>query len=236
MKKQLLMGTLATAMTMGAMVPAMAEDLGNGLEGSMNVTLTTDYVWRGISQSGGHMAIQGGGDVAHSSGFYAGVWASSVDFESDANSEWDFYYGYGTEIGGVSLDVGYVAYTYPDERDLNFEEIYANIGFMGVTLGLAGSGSIVGEDSTSYISLGYETELQGFGLSASIGNYDFKDVTVGNARDYDNYLLSISKSYAGADWALTYTNTDLSSTDCAAFAGRSGYCDSTIALSVSKSL
>ena len=79
---------------------------------SANVAMTTDYIWRGISQTDNGPAIQGGIDYAHSSGFYLGTWASNVDFGTgdDSNIEIDVYGGYGNEVGGLSYDVGIIHY------------------------------------------------------------------------------------------------------------------------------
>ena len=59
--------------------------------------MTTDYRFRGISQNDEDFAIQGGFDYAHDSGFYAGLWASNVDFQiqtvDDASAELDIYAG-----------------------------------------------------------------------------------------------------------------------------------------------
>ena len=52
-------------------------------EFSGNVALTTDYVWRGVSQTDEGPAVQGGFDYEHESGFSAGVWGSNVDFDGD---------------------------------------------------------------------------------------------------------------------------------------------------------
>jgi len=237
MKKQMKAVLMAATLAVISGAPAMAEDLGHGLEGSMNVALTTDYVWRGISQSGNHGAIQGGADISHSSGVYAGMWGSSVDFDTDTSTEFDYYAGYSVDVTeDFNVDVGYIAYTYTDEQDLNFEELYANLSYMGVKLGVASSGSLVGEDSTTYISLGYETEIEGYGLAVGYGTYDFKDDVFGTDDTYDNYSLSVSKSALGADWALTWTDTNIDSADCEAVIGDSDRCDSIVALSVSKSL
>ena len=71
------------------------------VEYSGNVALTTDYHWRGDTQSSQDFAIQGGFDLAVG-GFYAGTWASSI--AGDADMELDVYAGYGFEAGGVGLD------------------------------------------------------------------------------------------------------------------------------------
>ena len=80
---------------------------------SANVALTTDYVWRGVSQNLEDPAIQGGFDYAHDSGFYIGIWGSSVDFQGPESTELDIYGGWSTEFeNGVGFDVGFIEYTY----------------------------------------------------------------------------------------------------------------------------
>ena len=57
---------------------------------SANVTFATDYIWRGMTQTGGDPAVSGGFDYAADSGFYAGIWGSNVNFNIDgAGSELD---------------------------------------------------------------------------------------------------------------------------------------------------
>lgn len=98
-----------------------------------NVALVTDYRFRGLSLSGGDPAVQGSINVNHSSGLYAGVWASSL--EQDAldiygNMELDVYAGWTGAIGsGVTADVGLLYYVYPGGSfgDGNVFEPYASI-------------------------------------------------------------------------------------------------------------
>jgi uncharacterized protein (TIGR02001 family) len=204
---------------------------------SGNVTLTSDYVWRGISQTQNNGAIQGGIDYAHESGFYAGAWGSNVDFDNDASLELDLYAGYSRELSdGITIDVGVLKYAYPDTSDLNFTEGYVSVSAAGFTLGHHSSGSLWADESTSYTYLSYETEIGGIGLSASIGQYDIKDMVFLTEEEYEDFSLAVSKSYWGVDWALTYTDTSLDDDECAAFAGDEDYCDAILAVSVSKSL
>ncbi|HIL91457.1 MAG TPA: hypothetical protein EYG50_01690, partial [Cycloclasticus sp.] len=91
----------------------VASGAASALELSGNVALTTDYVWRGVSQTDGAPAIQGGFDADLGNGLYAGVWASNVDFGSDASSEVDVYAGWAGQVAGFDLDVGVLHYAYP---------------------------------------------------------------------------------------------------------------------------
>jgi hypothetical protein len=81
-----------------------------------NLGLTSDYRFRGISQSQNAPAVQGGIDYAHSSGFYVGNWNSSVSSQVYTNGsgvESDLYAGWKKEFNGVTVDVGSYNYFYP---------------------------------------------------------------------------------------------------------------------------
>jgi uncharacterized protein (TIGR02001 family) len=80
---------------------------------SANVGLTTDYVFRGISQSNENAAVQGGVDF-NCGRFYAGVWSSSI-FADEASAEIDLYAGFKHTTGPITWDLGVIAYTYPGE-------------------------------------------------------------------------------------------------------------------------
>ena len=103
-----------------------------------NVTLVTDYRFRGLSQSSGDPAVQGSINLNHSSGFYIGTWASSIDFSvlgavPDAvygGQELDLYGGWtGALASGVTADVGVVYYAYPNGHvgKAEFFEPYASL-------------------------------------------------------------------------------------------------------------
>jgi len=156
---------------------------------SANVSFTSDYIWRGMTQSDGP-AIQGGFDYASDGGFYAGIWGSNVNFNDGAGSELDYYFGYGFDMGGVGVDIGYIAYDYPDnDSDLNFEEIYVGLS-MG-DLGLLYASGVDG--APDYMEVSY-----GFGdVGISYGQYD----------DYgDNLGISYGFTCGSYDCVLTYTD------------------------------
>jgi len=82
-----------------------------------NFSLTTDYRFRGLSQTGKKPAIQGGFDYAHESGAYVGTWWSSVSgnqYPSGASLETDWYGGYKFKVAkDVGLDLGLIHVYYP---------------------------------------------------------------------------------------------------------------------------
>ena len=65
---------------------------------SANVSFTSDYIWRGMTQTDGP-ALQGGFDFESESGFYAGIWGSNVNFNNGNGQELDYYAGYGFSLG-----------------------------------------------------------------------------------------------------------------------------------------
>lgn len=210
---------------------------------SMNVGLTSDYMFRGISQTQGNGAIQGGLDVAHESGLYVGTWASNVDFGGDASVEFDYYLGFGNNITeDISYDLGWIKYDYPGQSGLNFSEYYGSLTAYGFKVGAAYSNDFPGfgngDDSTLYSYVGYDYTLPyDIGLALQYGEYDFKDTAFTSGEDaYNDWSIGLTKTLIGLDFGLTYTDTDLSDSDCAGFVGKDNYCDATFVASVSKSL
>lgn len=117
---------LGLALSAGA---ASAQSAGTDLDVAFNVSATSDYVFRGFSQTNEDPAIQGGIDLTAGS-FYAGTWASTVDFGDDTDAEIDLYGGYRTEAGGFEWDLGVAGYFYagePSGADYNFFEVLASV-------------------------------------------------------------------------------------------------------------
>lgn len=101
-------------------VPAMASAQQSPHSLSGNIGIFSQYIFRGASQTDAKPALQGGFDYAHSSGLYAGTWASNISWLEDAAAytssslEWDFYGGYkGSLVGDLGYDVGLLYYYYP---------------------------------------------------------------------------------------------------------------------------
>ena len=108
---------------------------------SANVGFTSNYLWRGIEQTGGDAAVSGGIDFSNDSGFYVGTWASNASWAPGMTYELDFYGAFAGKLSeSVEYDVGFIYYAYPDETsgDADFSEIYGSVSFdTGLSLGLA---------------------------------------------------------------------------------------------------
>lgn len=190
-------------------------------EFSGNVALTNDYVFRGISQTDEDPAIQGGFDFAHDSGFYAGVWASNVDFNDgdEAHIEIDVYGGIaGAFTDNFGWDLGVIYYAYPgadSSLDYDFFEIVPAIsydfGVAAVSASAAYSPEFFGDTGEAvYSSLNVDIPVgENFGVGLHVGYQDIED-----AEDYTDYGVSVSTSAAGFDFSLGYTDTDISDSDC----------------------
>ena len=217
------LGNLAVAQTAAPAAPAAAAADPGPL--TANVSLTSDYRYRGISQSNLQPAIQGGFDYAHSSGFYIGNWNSSISWISDAASaagkstsapvEMDFYAGFKHEWSkGFTADVGILQYYFPTSGATGFTtnpnttELYAaqNFTFDSVTgylkfsyaaTTLFGFSNSAGSNYTD-LTVNYDTGVWGLTLNAHAG-YQYVAGTASGASVSNNSL------YSYTDWKLGVT-------------------------------
>lgn len=198
---------------------ALAQDTAPALPITGNLTFTSDYVFRGISQSDEHFAVQGGFDYAHeASGLYVGTWASNVDFNTDTSVELDMHAGWTKNYGDFGVDAGYIHYNYPGESSLNTDEIYVGGSWKWFTgkYYYAISDSLVGitdAKGSQYLTVGASYTLPvGLTLGGSYGKtmLDGSNGGVANdTNDYDDYKLSAGYSYSGMDFELAYTDNDI---------------------------
>lgn len=201
MRKLLVLGALVAA----SATPALAQEVSI----SGNVTLTTDYHWRNVTQSNQDLAIQGGLDVDFGTGFYLGTWASSVDFNNDpddTNVEIDFYGGYAFSAGGLDWDFGGIYYVYPDSEtsDLDFFELYAAVGKEFESgFGLGGSLNWDPDNETVYADIAASLGVtEAFSVDAGYGAY------LEGFGEYAGWNLGGTYSVAGVDLDLRYYDND----------------------------
>ncbi len=209
---------LAVALSAGAGGMALAEG-----EWSGNVTLTSDYVFRGVTQTDGAPMVQGGFDWASDS-FYVGTWASGVDFGDGTSTEIDIYAGWTPSVGQFDFDFGAIYYIYPDAPDdpeQNFVEVYAGSSTtLGEFLEVGGS---VAYSPDFYLETGEAFYFQAtagiplgeyFGLDASLGYSEFTDDDDCPDCSYGDYSIGLTTSYEGFDFDLRYIDTyDLDGND-----------------------
>ena len=197
-----------------------------------NVGLFSEYRFRGIDQTFGKPALQGGFDYAHSSGFYAGNWNSSINEGAGfpgGSLEMDFYGGFKKSFGDFGFDIGAIWYYYPG-TDASSTIQYSPVN----SAGLAASGavdnkevyigatwkflslkyyhsfddyfSVPGSKNTNYIDLGATWDLgNGWGINGHVGQLKLKAVNNG---DYTDWKLGVTKDVGGYVFGLAYIDTN----------------------------
>ncbi len=191
----------------------MAEEESNF---SWNVALTSDYVFRGVSQTLREPALQGGLDYSFGdSGFYVGAWGSNVDYgDGTPDVELDTYIGWNADISdSTNLDVMLVRYNYFGEDEDTFGHIDYNelIGALTwnemLTFTAAYTNDYANTDeSSTYFNITGEWDVgDAFTFSAGVGRTGFED-----SDGYTDWMLGINRDFGRVNAALNYydTNTD----------------------------
>lgn len=229
-------GILAASLLAGtglAAAPALADETDPPSDFSItgNASIVSEYRFRGVDLSGGDIAIQGGVDVAHSSGIYIGAWGSSLDEDSVGygHTELDIYAGWSGAIAeGLTGKVGVIYYAYPNAPagDYDYVEFAASLGYaigpVSTTVGIAYAPDqdSLGDTDNFYIygDASFSIPETPVSLSAHIGYTDgFLTFTPdGNAFDWSvgakfaiTEKLSVGVSYVGVDGSPSgYNFTD----------------------------
>jgi uncharacterized protein (TIGR02001 family) len=211
---------ILAAALVAAAFPASAASL------SSTITLASDYLFDGVSQTQGDsdsryrgQALQASLDLSWENGFYVGTWASNVDFGSytdedtgrlvkdPANIEVDLYGGYAWETaGGFGYDIGLAHYTYTGAPSTGYDytEVYAGVTFpvgTGVKLFVADDDDVLG---------GFAWRVKGTHSYAINDDYslDFEATrTETEAEDYWHGQLGVSRSVGPFDMYFGYSNT-----------------------------
>jgi uncharacterized protein (TIGR02001 family) len=194
-----------------------------------NVTLATEYIYRGIAQTNRKAAIQGGFDYAHSSGAYVGVWASNISWLSDipggvsAPIEMDIYGGFKNTFGGgdFNYDVGVLTYNYPGSYPAGFtkpetQEVYGALGWkwLSAKYSYAVSKNIFGWTGTNgqntrgsdYLELNATFDLgDGWGVLGHAGHQKIKNFSDAS---YTDYKVGVTKDVGYGVVGLSYWGTD----------------------------
>jgi uncharacterized protein (TIGR02001 family) len=202
-----------------------------------NVGVVSDYLFRGVSQTHGGAALQGGVDYAHASGLYAGAWGSTItwvkDFLGKGRTEIDLYGGYKNTFAGGdwNYDVGVIAYNYPGKGSAiptilanpDTTEVYGAIGYKWLTLkySQAVSKNFIGwyggaaldqnTRGSGYLELNASYDLgDGWGVSGHLGNQKVKNsVTTAAAfnASYSDWKIGVTKDAGFGVFGLAYSDT-----------------------------
>ncbi len=192
----------------------------NAAEFSATVTGTTDYDFRGVTQTAQDPAIQGSVDLSTDPGFYMGIWASNIDWgHGDPNVEIDYYAGWG---GGedITWDLGVTYYTYASASSSNYPEYYAGLGwkYFGAKVwyasdyaGLDGKNARYFEGNVEYPLpanfgvTGHMGYSNGSGIKESFDQSSYMDWSVGVTYSWKH--IDMSLAWVDGSDLKTYDNT-----------------------------
>ncbi|MGE5492602.1 MAG: TorF family putative porin [Actinomycetota bacterium] len=223
---------LALALAAGFAAPAFAEDAPAGPHTfTANAGVVTDYVFRGISQSQHQPAVQGGVDYSHSSGFYAGTWASTIEWvdrkdlqvQKDNHLEVDLYGGYKNTVGDFGYDLGAIRYYYPGSFNTaagvtaNTTEVYVAGSWKFVSLKY---NHVVSQNIFNWGGTDSGTKTRGSGyydLTVTypidetlnvIGHVGRQNIHNLSAASYTDYKIGVTKDVGFGVVGLSYTDTN----------------------------
>ena len=238
MKKSLIATAVAGALFVPATL-ALADDApaAPASPWSFNVGVVSDYVFRGISQTHGGAALQGGIDYTDPSGFYVGTWLSTITWVKDwlgkGDVEMDVYGGYrGNFTPDVGYDVGIITYNYPGKGEAiptflanpNTTEVYGSVSYkwFSAKYSRTVSSHFVGwyggpaydkdTKGSGYLEANGTWDLgDGWGLSAHLGHQKIQDsVSTAAIKDasYTDWNIGVTKDVGLGVVGLMYTDTD----------------------------
>lgn len=232
-RKGLIVGAvamLAATVAQAADAPQAGGEEASGFPISIagGTTFTTDYVFRGVSNSDNDPAVQGYIELSYDI-FYLGIWGSNTDLGINDDLEIDWYGGIRPTWNNFEFDFGVLYYSYPNAGDAlsggdpDYFEIKAAVAYPiheMVKLGVAGywSPDYFGEtDDSFYLEGNAEVSLPfNITVSGAIGQQWFDD----NVNNFEDYLTwNIGASWTFKDtltFDVRYHDTDLSKAECGA--------------------
>jgi uncharacterized protein (TIGR02001 family) len=154
-----------------------------------SIGYSSDYMWRGVSQSAGASSLNAGIEL-DSNGFFVGAWVGEVDFGDEATQERDLYLGYNLDVmDNLDVQLGLIQYRY-DKGDYDtVEEGFVKVGYNSLTL----SYFLDTDTENDYAHISYDLWFVN-GVDASIGygyhgeDDDFSTLTI--SKDINNFTLS----------------------------------------------
>lgn len=243
--RRVLSGVAGVLLALGMVAEAGAQ----AVEVSGNVSIGSDYAFRGISQTLEEAAVQGGLDLAGPSGVYLGVWGSSVNFGEDlaagprAQMELDFYGGIAPTVSGFDLDLGAVYFAYPGAasgRSYDFYELYAGLGrafgALGAGVDVAYSPDFFGGSGAGlWTGASASASFEGLPVAfdASFGRQTIDDNATWGTPNYNAWSVGAGTDLLGTTVGASVTGTSLSEGECF---GGSELCNTRVIFSLSRAL
>ena len=213
---------------------------GTGLTLSVTPSVSTDYLFRGISQTRNNWAVQGTFDLQHESGVYVGAFVTNAKFlanpYNDTRMELDVLAGYRFTLAGINMDIGYVGYLYPGQSkppgtQLNeFHELVlkANhtIGIVRLSGAFAWSPNFFGRSGNGfYLEGGADVTLPfEFAAFGRLGYQWIERNPRFGTPDYLWYAVGLQREvFLGITAAVGWYATNISKRDCAPVADRADF-------------
>ena len=206
-----------------------------------NMTVTTDYIFRGISSSLHKPALQGGLDYVQDAGLYAGTYATTVDFNDgkQARYELDLYFGSAGNSGAWSWDAGMLSFSYPGAaKSLQYDGYKYRLDLRH-TFSVATLGAYY-DLIPNYLGSGAAHYLEGIAI-IPLSEYSSLDIRLGRQRITNNDVIglgdftyrSLTLQKQSGDWGmrLTWQTTGLTPGQC--FAGQN-WCRESVNVLVSR--
>lgn len=206
-------GFIGLAIAVLLSTPALADDDEGGFSG--NVTIVSDYSFRGVSQTNLLPAVQGGFDYELDNGFSFGTWASNVNYgDGGTSQELDLYVGFTQSLNDTtSLSFSLIQLEYPgDGENLDYQELAAGLDIGSISLGFVYSPSYTGVNDWqfNYVSAGYGTTLgDNVDFSASIGLNSADDIGGDGEDSYIDYAVGVSVPIKGLDLGFQVVGTNI---------------------------
>lgn len=168
-----------------------------------NVTLISDYLFRGFSQTDEKPAIQAGADYTFGGGFNIGVWGSNVQFGEDKDFEVDWFGGYSRAFdNGLRLDVGYVYYGYLDIEDADADDAWLGLGYKNFDIKYWRGFEV----EWDYIEASMNFNLpRGWHLGLGGGWWRFAE----NGGETTDWKVGLSRTLKFVDMEIAYADTDV---------------------------
>jgi uncharacterized protein (TIGR02001 family) len=204
-------------------------------------TAPTRSMAQGLIQPTSAGAFHGGLDLTHVSGWYIGQWSPSVGLSNGSQLKMNTYLGFAQQpfTSSLGYELGLISYSLPEASDLNHQQYYAGLNFAGSRLGAALSNAPGRRDSTLLLDLGSLTPF-GTGLQLAYANHALDEpqrlADGRSVRTFHDWSLNLSRPWFGIQFDLSYTDSNLSGVQCAAYSGLNARCDTLLMFEAERSL
>jgi len=189
---------------------------------SSTFTLTSNYLFNGISLTQDDPAFQPSLDWNSGQGWYGGLWASNISFDQRADLEFDATVGYYLDLGNQwALDMGVAQYTYHGSgaaSAFNFPEAYIKLSYAGTKLSYWYASDYFGAGGGHYIVMLTQTVQLTDQLSASFSadrstSTDTSKFLRDNDGSYNHWRAALAGQWQGMNWTVAYDDSDLELAD-----------------------